>query len=61
MRQLQDAGTVPLSRNEPAKSFAQHKKYRRLMGHCIGVVAVALAAVLFITDMPCEGVADSYA
>jgi uncharacterized membrane protein len=31
---------------EPAKSFAQHKKYRRLMGHGIGILTVALA-VLF--------------
>lgn len=32
---------------EPAKSFAQHKKYRRLMGHGIGFLAFAIV-VLFL-------------
>jgi uncharacterized membrane protein len=32
---------------EPAKSFAQHKKYRHLMGHSVGIAAVG-AALMFL-------------
>jgi uncharacterized membrane protein len=36
---------------EPAKSFAQHKKYRLLMGHSIGILTIALSVLFFILGL----------
>jgi len=37
---------------EPVKSFAQHKKYRRLMGHGMGFLAFGIAAMMFLLGLP---------
>jgi uncharacterized membrane protein len=42
---------LQIDHKEPMKSFAQHKKYRRLMGHGMGILAFALAALLFILGL----------
>jgi uncharacterized membrane protein len=36
---------------EPKKSFAQHKKYRRLMGHGIGFTAFGIAVMFFLLGL----------
>jgi uncharacterized membrane protein len=36
---------------EPAKSFAQHKKYRRWMGHACGVLAVGIAVMILLSGL----------
>ena len=42
---------LQIDHNEPAKSFAQHKKYRRLMGHGIGFLTASSAALLLISGL----------
>ena len=45
---------LQIDHNEPAKSFAQHKKYRRLMGHGLGICALGIAlmfGVLSLVDL----------
>jgi uncharacterized membrane protein len=44
---LIERAKLQIDHKEPAKSFAQHKKYRRLMGHGIGFLAFGLAALFF--------------
>jgi uncharacterized membrane protein len=48
---LIEKAKLQIDHKEPAKSFAQHKKYRRLMGHGIGLLAVALAVMFFILGL----------
>jgi uncharacterized membrane protein len=36
---------------EPAKSFAQHKKYRRMMGHAFGILAIGIAAMFLLLGL----------
>ncbi|MDR1530730.1 MAG: DUF1648 domain-containing protein [Clostridiales bacterium] len=48
---LIEKAKLQIDHKEPAKSFAQHKKYRRLMGHGIGVLAAALAVMFFILGL----------
>jgi uncharacterized membrane protein len=45
---LLERAKLQIDYKEPAKSFVQHKKYRRLMGHGIGVLALAMAVLFFI-------------
>jgi hypothetical protein len=49
---------LQIDHKEPAKSFAQHKKYRRLMGHSIGLLALGLVIALTALNMQslCEDV-----
>ncbi|MDR2771539.1 MAG: alpha/beta fold hydrolase [Clostridiales Family XIII bacterium] len=48
---LIERAKLQIDHKEPSKSFAQHKKYRRLMGHGIGILAVALAAMFLILGL----------
>lgn len=48
---LIEKAKLQIDHREPAKSFAQHKKYRRLMGHGIGFLAVTLAAAFLILSL----------
>ena len=45
---LVERAKLQIDHKEPAKSFAQHKKYRRLMGHGIGILALALVVMFFV-------------
>jgi Predicted membrane protein len=42
---------LQIDHKEPAKSFAQHQKYRRLMGHGIGVMTVGIAFMFLILGL----------
>ena len=42
---------LQIDHKEPAKSFAQHKKYRRLMGHGLGFVTFAIVIMIFILGL----------
>jgi uncharacterized membrane protein len=42
---------LQIDHEEPAKSFAQHKKYRRLMGHGFGILTVAIAVLFFVLNL----------
>jgi uncharacterized membrane protein len=48
---LIEKAKLQIDYKEPAKSFAQHKKYRRLMGHGIGLLSVALAVLFFVLGL----------
>ncbi|MDR1193965.1 MAG: DUF1648 domain-containing protein [Peptococcaceae bacterium] len=48
---LIEKAKLPNDHKEPARSFAQHKKYRRLMGHGMGFLTVALAALFLILSL----------
>jgi uncharacterized membrane protein/dienelactone hydrolase len=48
---LVEKAKLQIDHNEPSKSFAQHRKYRRLMGHGIGAMAVALAALFLLIGL----------
>jgi uncharacterized membrane protein len=48
---LFERAKLQIDHKEPAKSFAQHKKYRLLMGHGIGILAVALALLFFFMSL----------
>ena len=39
---------LQIDHEEPSRSFAQHKKYRRMMGHGMGVMALALGVMFLI-------------
>ena len=45
---LIEKAKLQIDHNEPLKSFAQHMKYRRLMGNSMGAQTVAIV-VLFMT------------
>jgi uncharacterized membrane protein len=42
---------LQIDHKEPAKSFAQHKKYRRLMGHGLGFVTFSIVVMMFILGL----------
>jgi uncharacterized membrane protein len=42
---------LQIDHREPEKSFAQHRKYRRIMGHGIGLLALAMVVMLALIDM----------
>ena len=42
---LLERAKLQIDHNEPEKSFVQHKKYRRLMGHGLGVMAAGIAVM----------------
>ncbi|MCL1975419.1 MAG: DUF1648 domain-containing protein [Firmicutes bacterium] len=48
---LIERAKLQIDHNEPVKSFAQHKKYRRLMGHGIGAMTVSVVVTFAITFM----------
>jgi uncharacterized membrane protein len=48
---LIEKAKLQIDHKEPAKSFAQHQKYRRLMGHGIGILTVALSVLFFILGL----------
>ncbi|HHV11047.1 MAG TPA: DUF1648 domain-containing protein [Clostridiales bacterium] len=48
---LIEKAKLQIDHEEPAKSFAQHKKYRRLMGHGIGLLTVALVVMFFVIGL----------
>jgi uncharacterized membrane protein len=48
---LIERAKLQIDYKEPAKSFAQHKKYRRLMGHGIGVLTLAVVVLFFIVGL----------
>jgi uncharacterized membrane protein len=48
---LVERAKLQIDHKEPVKSFAQHKKYRRLMGHGIGAMAVSVVVTFAIASM----------
>jgi uncharacterized membrane protein/dienelactone hydrolase len=48
---LVEKAKLQIDHDEPAKSFAQHRKYRRLMGHGMGAMAVAMAVLLLLIGL----------
>ena len=48
---LVERAKLQIDHKEPAKSFAQHKKYRRLMGHGIGLLTLALVVMFFVLGL----------
>ena len=42
---------LQIDHKEPAKSFAQHEKYRRIMGHGLGFFSVVFVFMFFISGL----------
>jgi len=45
---LIERAKLQIDHKEPAKSFAQHTKYRRLMGHSIGLLTFAIVVLCIV-------------
>ncbi|MDR1135973.1 MAG: DUF1648 domain-containing protein [Clostridiales Family XIII bacterium] len=48
---LIEKAKLQIDHKEPAKSFAQHKKYRRLMGHGIGILTLAMVVLFLVLEL----------
>ena len=48
---LVERAKLQIDHKEPIKSFAQHKKYRRLMGHGIGLLTLAMVIMFFVLSL----------